>query len=177
MCQCHEIKTTNVSTNPASCRKQQGQGTVELADRTARQTDTSSPTGPRNRQADQWRVDNSRCNCTKRRRKGKGENIKKYKDLKFKIQRMWNIQNRVMSILIRYLGTTSNNLENHLEKIPGENKDTTSKMRYSAAGTCHKECWISYGPGKTPISEKNTSTNTRVEWGTGANHNKSNKLK
>jgi len=38
------------------------------------------------------------------------------------IQRMWNIKARVVPIVIGALGATSNNLEKHLQEIPGRNK-------------------------------------------------------
>jgi len=52
------------------------------------------------------------------------EKIEKYQDLRLEIQRMWNIKARVVSTvgLIEALGATSNNLEKHLQDIPGKNK-------------------------------------------------------
>ena len=50
------------------------------------------------------------------------EKIEKYQDLRLEIQRMWNIKARVVPIVIGALGATSNNLEKHLQEIPGKNK-------------------------------------------------------
>jgi len=76
---------------------------------------------------------------------------------------MWNIKARVVPIVIESLGATSNNLEKHLQEIPGKNKiPDWQRQQYLVVHTSYERCSISQSQGKTPRSEKNTYLNTRV---------------
>jgi len=73
---------------------------------------------------------------------------------------MWNIKARVVPIVIGALGATSNNLEKHLQEIPGNNK-IPQLVKTAILGSAHilRKCSISQSPGKTPRSEVNTYLN------------------
>ena len=70
-----------------------------------------------NRQADERRTRSTK-RYTHSLVEKEREKIEKYQDLRLKIQRMWNIKARV----VPSSQATSNNLEKHLQEIPGKNK-------------------------------------------------------
>jgi len=54
---------------------------------------------------------------------------------------MWNIKARVVPIAIGALGATTNNLEKHLQEIPGKNKiPNWQRHQYLAAHTSYERC-------------------------------------
>jgi len=64
------------------------------------------------------------------------EKIEQYQDLRLEIQRMWNIKARVVPIVIGALGATSNNLEKHLQEIPGKKK-IPQLVKIAILGSAH----------------------------------------
>jgi len=73
---------------------------------------------------------------------------------------MRNIKARVVPIAIGSLGATSNNLEKHIEEIPGNKIPRWQRQQYLAVHISYQRCSISKRLGKTPRSEK-TPTSTQ----------------
>jgi hypothetical protein len=51
--------------------------------------------------------------------KKEAENVVKYKDLKIEIQRMWNVKNNVIPVIIGATGTISKLFRKYLSNVPG----------------------------------------------------------
>jgi hypothetical protein len=54
--------------------------------------------------------------------KKEAEQILKYKDLTIEIQRMWNVQAKVIPVIIGATGTISESLRQYLSNIPGKHE-------------------------------------------------------
>jgi hypothetical protein len=76
----------------------------------------------------------------------KGDKILKYKDLRVEIQRMWNVQMKVISVKIGATGTISKSLRQYLSNIPGKNE--IKELRKQPYWALHSYC------GKCPYCGK-----------------------
>ena len=54
--------------------------------------------------------------------KKEAEKILKYKDLKIAIQRMWNVQTKVIPVIIGVTGTISESFRKYVSNIPGKHE-------------------------------------------------------
>jgi len=69
------------------------------------------------------------------------EKIEKYQDLRLEIQTMWSIKAWVVPLATGALGATSNNLEKHLQEIPGKNKiPKWQRQQYLVVRTSYERC-------------------------------------
>jgi hypothetical protein len=68
--------------------------------------------------------------------KKEAEKILKYKDLTIEIQRMWNVQTKVIPVIIGVTGTISKSFRKYVSNIPG--KHEVKELRKTAIlGTAH----------------------------------------
>jgi len=85
----------------------------------------------------------NRC-CNVRERKcdlKKAEKILKYKDLKIKIQRMWNVKTKVIPVIIGATGTISKSFRKYVSNIPGNHElRNYRKQLYWALHTYFRKC-------------------------------------
>ena len=68
--------------------------------------------------------------------KKEAEKILKYKDLTKEIQRMWNINARVIPVITGATGTISKSLRKYVSDIPG-NHDVKELQKTATLGTAH----------------------------------------
>ena len=66
------------------------------------------------------------------------EMILKYKDLKIEIQRMWNVEANVISVIIRATGTISKSLRQYLRNIPGKHEIKELQKKTAILCIAHK---------------------------------------
>jgi hypothetical protein len=64
------------------------------------------------------------------------EKILKYKDLTIEIQHMWNVNTRVIPIIIGATGTISQSFRKYMSTIPG-NHEVKELQKTSILGTAH----------------------------------------
>ena len=60
----------------------------------------------------------------------------KYKDLQIEISRMWNVQTKVVAVVVGALGTTSDNFSKEIELIPGK-PSAEDILNIALNGTAH----------------------------------------
>jgi hypothetical protein len=68
--------------------------------------------------------------------KKEAEKILKYKDLTIEIQRMWNVQTRVISVINGATGTISKSFRKYLSNIPG-NHEVSELQKTTILCTAH----------------------------------------
>ncbi|KAJ8040969.1 hypothetical protein HOLleu_15434 [Holothuria leucospilota] len=64
------------------------------------------------------------------------EKIEKYQDLRLEVQRMWDVKAKVVPVVVGALGATTQNLDKHLEEIPGIHK-APDLLKAALLGTAH----------------------------------------
>jgi hypothetical protein len=64
------------------------------------------------------------------------ENILKYKDLTTEVQRMWNVNTRVIPVITGATGTISKSFRKYVSTIPG-NREVRELQRTAILGTAH----------------------------------------
>jgi hypothetical protein len=68
--------------------------------------------------------------------KKEAEKILKYKDLTIEIQRMWNVNSRVIPVIIRANGIISESFRKYVSNIPG-NHEVKELQKTAILGTAH----------------------------------------
>ena len=68
--------------------------------------------------------------------KKEAEKILKYKDLKIAIQRMWNVQTKVIPVIIGATGTISKSFRKYVTNIPGKH-EVKELQKTAILGTAH----------------------------------------
>jgi hypothetical protein len=71
--------------------------------------------------------------------KKEAENILKYKYLIIEIQRVWNVEAKVIPVIIAATGTISKSLRQYLSKTPGKN-EIKELQKAATLGTAHTHC-------------------------------------
>jgi hypothetical protein len=64
------------------------------------------------------------------------EKILKYKDLTIEVQRMWNVKNRVIPVIIGATGTISISLRKYVSTVPGHH-EVKELQKTAILGTAH----------------------------------------
>jgi hypothetical protein len=67
----------------------------------------------------------------------KAEKILKYKDLTTETQRMWNVNTRVIPVIIGATGTVCKSFREHVSDRPG-NRDVKGLQKTAILGTAHR---------------------------------------
>jgi len=68
--------------------------------------------------------------------KKEAEKILKYKDLTIEIQRMWNVNTKVIPVIIDATGTISKTFRKYVSNIPG-NHEVKELRKTAILGTAH----------------------------------------
>jgi len=68
--------------------------------------------------------------------KKEAEKILKYKDLTIEIQRMWNVNTKVIPIIIRVTGTISKSFRKYVSNMPGKH-EVKELQKAAILGTAH----------------------------------------
>ena len=68
--------------------------------------------------------------------KKEAENILKYKDLTIEIQRMWNVNTKVIPVIIGVTGTISKSFRKYVSNIPGKH-EVKELQKTAILGTAH----------------------------------------
>jgi hypothetical protein len=68
--------------------------------------------------------------------KKEAEKILKYRDLTIEIQRMWNVETRVIPVIIGATGTISKSFRKYVSSIPG-NHEVRELQKIAILGTAH----------------------------------------
>jgi len=68
--------------------------------------------------------------------KKEAEKILKYKDLTIEIQRMWNVKQKVITVIIGATGTISKSFRKYVSNIPG-NHEVKELQKTAMSGTAH----------------------------------------
>ena len=68
--------------------------------------------------------------------KKEAEKILKYKDLTIKIQRMWNVKTKLISVIIGATGTISKSFRKYMSNIPGKH-EVKELQKTAILGTAH----------------------------------------
>ena len=68
--------------------------------------------------------------------KKEAEKILKYKDLTIEIQRMWNVETKVIPVIIRATGTISKSFRKYMCNIPGKH-EVKELQKTAILGTAH----------------------------------------
>jgi hypothetical protein len=68
--------------------------------------------------------------------KKEAEKILKYKDLTTVIQRMWNVETKVIPVIMGVTGTTTNSLKKYVSNIPGKH-EVKELQKTAILGTAH----------------------------------------
>ena len=68
--------------------------------------------------------------------KKEAEKILRYKDLTIEIQRMWNVNTKVIPVIIGAIGTISKSFRKYVSNIPG-NHEVKELQKTAILGTAH----------------------------------------
>ena len=68
--------------------------------------------------------------------KNEAEKILKYKDLTIEIQRMWNVETKVIPVMIGATGTISKTVRKYVSNVPG-NHVVKELQKTAILGTAH----------------------------------------
>ena len=69
--------------------------------------------------------------------KREAEKILKYKDLTTETQRMWNVQPKVIPVIIGATGTIPTSFRKYVSNIPGKH-EVKEQQKTATLGTAHK---------------------------------------
>jgi hypothetical protein len=77
-----------------------------------------------------------KCCNSRRQEFKKAEKVSKYKDLTIEIQRMWNVETRVIPVIIGATGTILKSFRKYMSTIPG-NHDFREIQKTAILDTAH----------------------------------------